>query len=344
MCVSLSESYNVSLVVADSKGDEVTNFGVSIYDVGKLNGRLNRMLKTTKSVFLKAKELQADLYHIHDPELIPVGVKLKNMGFKVIFDAHEDLPKQLLSKPYLSPLSRRLLSYFFEHYEKRCFKRFDAVIGATKSITKKLLVINSESVDINNYPILGELNKYNNKFTFKNVCYLGGINEIRGIKEVVKSLGFVSDVTLQLAGKFSDSQLEAEVKSYEGWSKVNQLGFINREQAAQILSSSIAGLVTFHPYPNHTDAQPNKMFEYMSAGIPVICSNFPLWREIIESNHCGICVDPLDENSIAKAIRYLVDNPEHAKVMGENGLKAITYKYNWDQEKKKLFDLYARVL
>ncbi len=96
--------------------------------------------------------------------------------------------------------------------------------------------------------------------------------------------------------------------------------------------------------PNHVDAQPNKMFEYMSAGIPVIASDFPLWREIIEGCGCGICVDPLDPKKIAEAIDYLVDNPEIARRMGENGRKAVYDRYNWDVEEKKLLALYDSLL
>ena len=116
---------------------------------------------------------------------------------------------------------------------------------------------------------------------------------------------------LNLVGRFSEKAVEVKVKNLSAWSKVNELGFLNRHQVRDVLARSKAGLVTFLPVPNHVDAQPNKMFEYMSAGLPIITSDFPLWREIVEGNSSGICVDPLYPKAIAEAIQYLIDHPEH---------------------------------
>jgi glycosyltransferase involved in cell wall biosynthesis len=122
------------------------------------------------------------------------------------------------------------------------------------------------------------------------------------------------------------------------------LGWLDRGGVSDILSHSMAGLVTFLPAPNHIQAQPNKLFEYMSAGIPVIASNFPMWREIIADNDCGLLVDPLNPADIANAIDYLVSNPEEAQRMGANGRRAVHKRYSWTSEEKKLFAFYERTL
>ncbi len=345
MCSSLANNieYDVNLIVADNKGNEYKD-GVHIYDVGKLHGRLNRMLKTTKKVFQKAKELDSDIYHLHDPELIPIGIKLKKLGKKVIFDAHEDLPMQILSKPYLNTPLLTLVSKSVAAYEKHSCKKFDAVIAATPYIRNKFLKINPKSIDVNNFPVITEfINEIPWDQKENVICYIGSIAKIRGIKEIVKSLEFTEGIRLNLAGTFSEAETEQEVKTYRGWSKVNELGFLGRNDIAKVLNTSKAGLVTLHPLLNYQDALPVKMFEYMAAGIPVIASNIELWHKIIQECKCGLCVNPLDPNEIAEAIQFIISHPDEAKRMGENGIKAVKEKYNWDIEEHKLYQVYKRL-
>ena len=345
MCKSLVlNGYNVSQVIADGNGDELKD-GVSIIDVGIVTGgRLSRMIKTSSSVFEKAKKLDGDIYHIHDPELIPAGLKLKKLGKKVIFDSHEDVSKQILSKTYLNKISRIILSKIFEWYEYWSLPKFDYLIAATPFIRDKLLKINPNTININNFPLLNELKISSWIHKENTVAYIGGISEARGIKEVILALSFTQNVRLNLAGSFSEKIFEEKIKKYENWSKVNTLGFLNRQQVSEVLAKSHAGIVTFLPEPNHINAQPNKMFEYMSAGLPVIASNFSLWREIIEGNQCGICVDPLNPKAIGDAIQYLIDNAQKSEQMGKNGRKAVEQKYNWSMEEKKLLTLYKNLL
>lgn len=271
------------------------------------------------------------------------GIKLKIHKKTVVFDSHEDVPVQILSKVYLGRISRLLLSSVFSKFEKLACGYFDGVVSATSTIRKKFDAINANSIDINNYPKESEFD-FGEVYSFKKreVCYIGGISCARGIEQIVDAIGHASsDVRLNIAGKFFDVSLQNKMEKSEGWKRVNFLGFLDRGGVRDVLNRSIAGLVTLLPIPNYVDALPVKMFEYMAAGIPVIASHFPLWREIVEGNDCGLCVDPLDSAAIARAIDYLATNPQEAERMGRNGQRAVQEKYNWGIEEVKLLKFYS---
>lgn len=346
-CVSLAaNAYQVSLLVADGLGNETTSSGVAVIDVGTSRDRLQRIWQAPQRLMTEALAVKADIYHLHDPELIPVGLKLKRMGKRVIFDSHEDVPKQLLGKPYLNKPMLWTISKAFSYFESWACNRFDGIISATPFIRDKFLKINANTVDVNNFPLLGELEP-KVAWTDKDIeiCYVGEIGISRGILEMLRAMELVrSGVKLNLCGSFSESKLEQFCKTLPGWGGVNEYGFVNREGIGKVLDKSLAGLVVLHPIINYLDALPIKMFEYMAAGIPVIASDFPLWRKIILGNQCGLCVNPMNPSEIAKAIDYLVKNPDVARQMGENGRKIVQEQYNWAVEEVKLIAFYKKIL
>jgi glycosyltransferase involved in cell wall biosynthesis len=344
-CRTLADhAYRVALVVADGGGDTLLD-GVTITDVGKPRGRLQRMLRTTGRVYHRAVALDGDIYHLHDPELIPVGLRLKRLGKVVIFDAHEDVPKQLLSKPYLSTTAARLLSLAFSRFERSACARLDGIVAATPSIRDKFLLIHPGTVDVNNYPLPSEFDasaRWIDKAP--EVCYVGGIGATRGIRELVLACQLLKSPTrLSLAGSFSEAKLEAEMSVLPGWRRVIMHGHLDRTGVRRVMARAIAGLVTLHPTSNFLEALPVKMFEYMAAGIPVIASNFPLFRSIIQGERCGLCVDPFDPQAIADAIDYLVAHPALAREMGANGRRAILANYNWAAQATRLIDFYGAI-
>jgi glycosyltransferase involved in cell wall biosynthesis len=160
---------------------------------------------------------------------------------------------------------------------------------------------------------------------------------------LIDSLSDTNGLKLNLAGNFSPAQFRDTLVSKPGWQKVHEFGFVGRNETATIMARSKVGIVTFLPLPNHVDAQPNKMFEYMSAAIPVLGSHFPLWKEIIEKNNCGVCVDPEDPKAIAQALNKLLADPDTSAQMGRNGRKAVIEKYNWGAEEKKLLNIYNQL-
>lgn len=344
---SLSKKFECFLITADGFGNNIDENNINIVDIGKPISRLDRMRNAPKKVLEAALKINADIYHLHDPELLQIALKLKKSGKKVIFDAHEDLPKQVLSKPYLNKFNAHIISFIVKYYEKYICSKLDAVVAATPIIREKFSKFSKNTIDINNYPLLGELESLEKNWSNigSDIAYVGGISKIRGIEECVKSFEYTTtDACLNLVGTFNEKVTLENVKHLEGWDKVVEHGQLPRNEVKGILEKSVAGIVTFLPVPNHIDAQPNKMFEYMSAGIPVIGSNYPLWKSIIEGNNCGICVDPEKPQEIAKAIDRLTSDKKLAEEMGNNGIKAVNEKYNWSIEEAKLFKLYEELL
>jgi glycosyltransferase involved in cell wall biosynthesis len=333
--------YDVTVIAQHDK-DKIVD-GIRIVPLSKPKNRFERMTRTVWTTYRKALKIDADIYHFHDPELIPIGLLLKLHGKRVIYDVHEDVPRQNLSKPYIPAVFRRPISAMIGALEAFSARRFDGVVTATTFINRRFLELGANAVNVNNYPLASELYIAENQWEKKEnaACYVGGIAEIRGAFEMVEAIG-KTKYRLLLAGNI-EPDIEKSLKQMPGWRQVEALGYVDRNGVRATVARSMAGMVLFHPEPNHIDAQPNKMFEYMSAGIPVIASNFPLWREIIEGAECGICADPLDSEEIAGAITWIIEHPAKAEQVGKNGRRAVEEKYNWEMEEKKLLGFYSRL-
>jgi len=348
-CVSLaSAGFDTHLVICATDADVnmAAVKGVNLHQLPSIHGRFSRMLFQSLNCYRLGRRVNADIYHCHDPELLPFAILLAISGKKVIYDAHEDLPKDILSKEWIKPWLRIPISKAAAALEWIGARFFLSVLTATPFIAKRFKEINTQTRDINNFPLLGELDdqvSWADKVS--EVCYVGGIGRIRGIVEVVQAMGQVkSCVRLNLCGHFSEPAVEQACKAMPGWLAVNEQGYVDRTGVRQVLGRSVAGLVTLHPVINYLDALPVKMFEYMAAGIPVIASDFPLWREIVLGNQCGLCVDPKDPIAIANAIDFLVQHPAEARQMGENGRRAVLEHYNWSVEEVKLLTYYKNLL
>lgn len=347
-CQSLERSgHEVTYIVPNSESKIIS--GVQVLGVpSDAKGQLARMRITTQKVYEKALEVNADVYHFHDPELMPVGLKLKKRGKKVIYDVHEDVPEQVLSKQWIPKPLRKQVSFLVKQYEGYASAKFDAIVCATPTISDRFKGYNKNTITLHNYPLLDELaSDYNSREDVKNsALYIGGIYLLRGIKEMVQAVEKVNkhvNCQFVLAGEFAPKSLEEEVRAMSGFKYTEYLGFLDRANVKKVLSEAGMGMVLLHPEPRFIVSLPIKMFEYMSAGVPVIASNFPLWEDIVEKNKCGICVDPLDIEGISNAMKWIIENPKEAKVMGQNGRKAVEEIYNWESESKKLISLYKRL-
>jgi glycosyltransferase involved in cell wall biosynthesis len=339
----------VVLMVADGRGHVAGGTGdVSIQDLGELGGRLRRVLVGPWRAFWAIRRLRPEVVHFHDPELIPLGLGLRALGIEVIYDVHEDVPRQILTKPWLPPVTRRPIAAFVSLVEWVAGRAFSAIVAATPTIAERFPP--SKTATVQNYPLVSDLSSggpRRNGEGADHFVYPGVIADIRGAFEMVQAIELLGDLPtarLELAGPFFPADAAERLRSLAGWKAVIYRGEIPRSEVVRMLSTARAGLVVHHPIPNEVDAQPVKMFEYMAAGLPIIASDFPRWRGIVEGSGCGIMVDPLDPRAIAEAMRWILEHPREANDMGQRGREAVERGYNWSVEANKLIEVYERLL
>ena len=343
-CKSLSNIFDrIYLVVADGLGDEEVD-NIIILDTGKPSGRKDRFLHAEKKALTKALSTNADVFHLHDPELLRITSRLLKHKKIVIYDSHEDLPRQILNKPYIPRALRGIISNIVESFENRKAQRLNGIVAATPHIRDRFKKINRSTIDINNYPKIGDI-KFHETWSMreKYIAYIGGIFKTRGIFETLDAING-TDIKLLLAGKFSPLELEKECPAHPGWENVDYLGFLDRQGINNVLSKARLGMVILEATPSYLVSLPVKMFEYMASGLPVIASDFPLWNQIISDSKCGICVDQTNPNEIKSKIEGIIDDISVLSKMGQNGRLSIENTYNWEIEETKLFDFYKSLI
>lgn len=348
--ISISKRYEgeVALVCADGKGS-VCEDKYGIVDLGVLPAnRILRALVGNWRVWRYMSAQEHIVLHFHDPELIPVALVLNRKKGSVIYDAHEDLPLQIASKSWIPGFLHPLASNLASRVMRYVARKFAYIIAATPSVAERFSPV--QATVICNYPIIK--NKYPEKSVrsqdgIYKVGYVGALSEMRGLLQMCSAIEIINnsfDAELHLAGRYAPESLVDTVKNSSSSSNIVSHGYLSREEVGKLVMSFDCGLVVLWPQVNYLDSLPTKMFEYMNAGVPVVASNFPMWRSIVNDANCGLLVDPLDPKAIAQAVLYLRDNPDVAKRMGENGKKYVLEKYNWSQEENKLLQIYSTLV
>lgn len=347
-CVSLAEAGYETYLVQRGSGYEKN--GVHIVGFGNpAKNRLKRMTQTARRAYEAALAVDADLYHFHDPELLHYGLKLKKKGKKVIFDSHERYVEQIRIKPYLPPWAAVLAARLYGAYERRVLRRLDAVILPCTFEGKNPFEGQCiRAPIISNAAILGEFYEFYDPTAPKKdrqVCYVGGLTENRGITASIHAAARAG-ARLTLAGEFSPEDYEDALRAMPEFSCVDYRGRLSRAEVAALLSESRVGLCALLDRGQYwkVDTFGIKVFEYMSMGIPVILSRSTYNQEMAGRYGFGLCVDPENAEEFAAAVQYLLDHPEEARQMGENGRRAVKEEFNWGLEEKKLLALYEDIL
>lgn len=351
-CVSLAQAGFKVYLLAQGKNEKIND--IFIIGTGEQNSkRFYRLLIRPWKIYKKAVEVNADIYHFHDMELLPYGLKLKAKGKKVIFDYHEDYASRFAdSDAIIAPyFIKKLFSNLYRIYEKYAIKKLDGIISVTPHICKRLKKINKNTIMITNYPLLrkedwAKNTSYNPQSDY--ICFAGQISDTYKLEYITKIIQDFSYLKFKLCGPPRKKYDIEKIKKADKNCKIEYMGNIPYNEVPEILQNALA-LPIIVDYGNNIGGKTgtlgnNKLFEAMLCGIPIICTNLILWEKIINKYHCGICVDPTSPEELKHAIQYILDNPDQAKKMGDCGRQAVLKKFNWNIQEKFLIDMYKGLL
>lgn len=347
-CVSLAKNkeYEVYLV---GQGESYTYKNVSIIGVGTVpNSRFKRMSEFAKKVVDEAFKLDADIYQLHDPELLRLAVEFKNAGKRVIFDSHENVLDSIEEKTYMPFIVRKLFKFYYRRLQKKILPKIDGIIVVSPQMTDIYKEYNENIALVTNYPILDQGKKVqsddNESFVKGRFIFAGGISEQWSHREIINAIAEIDGVEYRLFGSADEGYLE-ELKKMPGWEKVYYGGKVSYEEVQEEIKKAQFAFALLKPSRNSFYRQGTlgntKLFEAMGNGKPVIATDFELWKPIVEENGCGICVDPNDKKAIREGIDRLLRLSENEYfMMGENCKISVADNYNWGTAEKTLLSFY----
>lgn len=347
-CRALAEAGYRVLLVAPAR-TAVCREGVEIVPVPPYRSRLERFLRTSRLAVRIALDHDPAVVHLHDPELLPWALWLHARGRRVIYDLHEDFVTAAYDRDWVPELLRPAVAAVVRLFLRLATRRLPTVIAE-----RYYAAFAPGGIEILNYARIDRddpLFDIERTFTGHiHLIYTGSITRSRGAAnhlELLKRLPPVATMTMVgrcpdpslldmiEAVRHSDPRLRVDTSpDWIPWDRV--VGYYRQPLTA--------GLAVFPDTPHYREKELTKFFEYMAAGLPIICSNFPVWRELVEGNRVGICVDPEDPTGAVAAARWLVDHPDEARAMGERGRQLVRERFNWESQAEKLVAFYRRLL
>lgn len=323
--------------------------GIRIESVGKAATRPERWSHLPR-IYRRALQLDADIYHFHDPELIPVGLSLRyRTNAKVIYDVHEDYVDAINAREWLPDVTTPCIKRVFPRIQLVAAERFDVVITADKPTADEFIRrgVSSPVVPLRNFPRISDI-------SFTNVdppsehesilAYVGGLDRERGILkmlDLLRRLNHRHDVGLWLIGSFGEKSVKEEatrfVENHQLAKDVEFLGRVEYPRFFSYLSLADIGLAIVDP-DRFANNVPTKLFEYMCCGLPIVTVDAEGVRRYVDE--AGITVPWQDSEQQAAAVEKLLTDIDRRSKMGEIGEKKVAETYNWEEESDKLIEIY----
>jgi glycosyltransferase involved in cell wall biosynthesis len=343
--------YEVHLIAQGSGTEAYQEKGVIIHPLSESLTRRDRYTRASRIAQL-AVNLKPDLFHVHEPDLL--GSVVSRAGSRpVVYDVHESYLDMLAEISWIPTWLRPLVKVAWDQWERRLVRRCAGVVTVTETIANRYKSLNKNVCVVSNYPEWQPTTELPSVQRDGMTCVMAGsITPSRGLPQIFRALALLKqrgrNVRLALAGTIlSDDYLTSlwdEAERLGVRQQVEYHGILSKEEALRFQKKADIGLVTYQPLLYCINSLPNKLVECMALGLPVVCSDFPNYREIAEKTGAGIVVDPTKPEQIADAIESLIENPALAKQMGEAGKRAVRERFNWSVERDKLLRLYQDIL
>ena len=352
-CVSLAcTGYEVHLVIPAGKSE--VRDGVHVHPLPRVKSRLLRMLIMPWVALSSALRTRSVLYHYHDPELIFMGFILRWVFFKkVVFDIHESVVRQIVSKPYLPKFAKALAPFMYSSLE-RIFTIGQALVVANKNSvpdysTRKIQLVQ-------NYPLVSVdvdivTKEWSSKASTPLLVYVGGVSKIRGGESYVELAQLLNErgyeYRMQIIGPYDrqfGTRIHRRIAELGLQDRVVLLGRMPWPEAMKVVAQAHIGMCLLMPVPNYTTCLATKILEYMMLGTPVLASDFNCWREYVEGERVGRMADPTDIEQVADTCQQMLDDPGELSQMAVRGIEAVRSKYNWTSEFRSLLACYGELL
>ncbi len=347
---SLAKEHEVTIVApSDGSGISIAD-GIRIVTVKRPDSIALHPL-TLLRLFRACLAQDVDVYHCHEPDALLIGVLAKFLkGKRVVYDIHEHWPSEI---PYdigirNGTVIQRTLSALVSGVEIALARRAESTFAVSESVAARFREKGLKPIILSNYSITDLDIPYNlNRSGRKLMFVAGNIHSFHGVGECIQAVSRVRerypDVVLTLVGNVRED-LNERISGSDQNAFINSTGFLPYREMYEKLNEGVAGLLVFQPtYYNISIGLPNKLFDYMLLGLPVIASDLPEIRNVVSKADCGILVDPESVSDIADAIAYLFDHPEEAQRMGANGRRAVLEKYNWSAMEADLLQAYRNL-
>jgi glycosyltransferase involved in cell wall biosynthesis len=343
-CRSLLELSSLKVTLA-APGRDPGIKGLSFLGLGnRPSSRFKRIFYSQYKAIQTLVKVKADIWHIHDPELLLFAICLILLRKKVVWDSHEDYFQQFAVdseyRSYVPKIIRRLLSKIILGLLKVIDSQASGIIAATEVIQRKYL--NANCVVVGNEARSEDFENLQPNFENQTVLFIGSMNESHCFPEVVKAVSRIVELNLVIAGEGNKDLLT--------WSKqllgdrVTFVGWANREMIFDLISKSTIGMVTYQNLPTYNESRPTKLFEFLMSGLPIVASPIKPNVFFLQESLGGITSSGFKSSDFEKTLRQAISSKDSWLEMSENGKAWARANASWEASEKNLLALYRKLI